>query len=87
MLSKAEQETVIRWDAEDRIANIDTANPVSIRKLDKLVASHPDVYKCVHVDEQFNAKQYEVDSRYIRFGKPPSEARREAGRRNSPFSA
>lgn len=32
-LSKAEQETIIRWDAEERIAHIDTAYPPMIDNL------------------------------------------------------
>ena len=85
-LSRAEQETILRWDAETRVASIDTADPVTIRKLDKLTADHPDVYKCVREDSRYEAKRYEVPSQYIRFGKPASEARREASRRSSPFS-
>ena len=81
-ISKAEQETVIHWDAEDKTAYIDTANPVTIRKLDTLVATHPDTYRCIRTDELYRAKRYEVDSKYIRFGKPTSEARREIGRAN-----
>ena len=77
-LTKAEQETTVNWCAESRTASIDSADPVVIRKLDKLVEAYPDVYKCVKVDTFYQAKWYEVDSRYIRFGKPPSEAQRAA---------
>ena len=80
-LIKAEQETVIRWDAEEGIAYIDTATPVVIRKLDKLVEEHPEAYRCVRVDSLYFAKRYTVAASYIRFGKPASAARREAGRK------
>ena len=154
-ICRAEQETVIRWDAEDKTAYIDTANPATecakmlgykeaqsavrqhcrycvkhtaphpqnptktiemnfipegdlyrlithsklpaaerferwvfdevlptIRKLDALVAAHPDAYRCTRSDEHYHAKRYEVDSKFIRFGKPASEAQKEAMRVN-----
>ncbi len=79
-LSRAEQETTIRWDAEANTAIIDTATPSVIRKLDKLVETHPETYKCIFVDSDFYAKKYEVAAGFIRFGKPASEARKKAGR-------
>lgn len=41
---KAETETTIRWDAEDRTAYIWTNDPSTIRKMDKLVEEDPDNY-------------------------------------------
>lgn len=82
-LTRSEQETVIVWDAEFRTATIDTADPVTIRKLDKLVAEYPEEYRLVLEDTLYGAKRYEVPARYIRFGKPASEAQREASRRKS----
>lgn len=79
-LNKAEQETIIRWDAEERIAHIDTAYAPIIAKLDKLVKSYPDTYKCVFVDELYKAKKYEVPASFIRFVKPASEKQKAAGR-------
>lgn len=79
-LTRAEQETVILWDAESRTATIDTANPVTLRKLEKLAAQPPEIYRLVSEDTLFSAKRYEVPAKYIRFGKPPSEAQREAAR-------
>lgn len=78
-LSMEERETHIRWDAVEKIAHIFTADPVSIRKLDKLVDGYPETYKLVK-DDNYGGKSYEVDSKYIRFGKPASEAQKEAGR-------
>ncbi|MDL2318240.1 hypothetical protein LJC74_04010 [Eubacteriales bacterium OttesenSCG-928-A19] len=86
-LTRAEQETVIVWDAEARTATIDTADPVTLRKLEKLAAQHPEVYRLVSEDTLYTAKRYEVPAQYIRFGKPPSEAQREAARKNSPYAA
>jgi hypothetical protein len=82
-LTRTEQETVIRWDALTKTAVIDTATPEVIRKMDKLAGQFPGVYKVVRVDPNYSAKRYEVDARYVRFGRPASEAQRNAARINS----
>lgn len=65
-----EQETTIRWDAQERIAHIYSANPSVIRKLDKLVEKYPQTYACVWEDDKWVAKKYRVPARWIRFGGP-----------------
>ena len=80
-LTKEERETTITWNAAERLAYIDTADPALIRKLDKLAAQYPDTYRETCRDDDFKTRVFEVDARYIRFGKPASEARREHGRR------
>lgn len=86
-LTRAERETTINWNMEQDTATIDTADPATIRKLDRLAEAFPEVYRCTGVDIAFQAKMYEVPTRYIRFGKPASEARREASRRTCVFSS
>jgi len=73
--TRDEQETSIVWDEAEQIAHIYAASPVSMRKLDKLVEEFPDVYKCVWTDKDGSAKKYTVAKKYIRFGKPASEAK------------
>ena len=80
--TKAEQETHITWDAVDNLAHIYTARPSMIRKLDKLVKAYPNEYKCVWTDSLYDAKKYTVPARYIRFGKPASEKKKAAARKN-----
>ena len=80
-LTKAEQETTVRWDADERKATIFSADPVSIRKLDRLCEQHPDVYRKTWTDGI--GARYECAARFIRFGKPPTEARIAAARRNT----
>ena len=77
-LTKEEQETTVNWCAADSTATIDTADPAVMRKLDRLVQEHPDVYKVVRVDPNYAAKMYSVPARFVRFGKPASEAQRAA---------
>lgn len=81
VLSKVEQETIIRWDASDREdVLIFTADPVVMRKLDKLVFDHPEHYQLLNERDQ--CKEYKTSSKYIRFGKPPSAAKRSAAAKN-----
>lgn len=88
--SRAEQETSIVWDEEEKVAHIYTASPVTMRKLDKLCSAHPDEYKKVWEEkagERVTAAKYTAPSGLVRFRKPTSEAVREAARKaakNSP---
>ena len=83
--SKAEQETTIVWDEEQRVARIYTASPATMRKLDKLCEVCPDEYTCTWTETdkkgRVTAAKYEVAAKLVKFGKPASEARKEAGRR------
>jgi hypothetical protein len=79
-LTKYEQETFITWNAEDRMARIETAHAPTIAKLDKLVAAYPDTYVCTSSDRIYNIKEYRVPASYIKFGKPASEAQKAASR-------
>lgn len=89
--SRAEQETSIVWDEEEKVAHIYTASPVTMRKLDKLCAAYPGEYKRIWVEKagaRVTAVKYTAPARLVRFGKPASEAKREAARKaakNSPF--
>lgn len=85
--SRTEHETIISFDAEERTAHIYTADPVYLRKLDKLHEEFPDAYTIAWTEPGGGARKYLAPSVLIRFGKPQSEAQREARRRNSPFSA
>lgn len=59
-----------------------------MKKLDRLCEQHPDTYKCIWADEHIMAdgipmgKRYSVPKKLVRFGKPTSEARREAARKS-----
>lgn len=83
--SRSEQETTIVWDEEEKVAHIYTASPLTMRKLDRLCWEHSDTYQCVWTENDAEGRQtaakYEVRSRLIRFAKPASQARIEAGKR------
>lgn len=78
-LSRAEQEVIIRWDAEERIAHIDAAYPPIVAKLDKLAEQFPDTYICTSFDSVYGAKRYSVPAKHIAFRKPPTEAQKRHG--------
>ena len=83
--TRAEQETSIVWDEEMKAANIYTASPITLRKLDKLCKACPAEYRQVWTETDKSGKvtaaKYEVAAKFIKFAKPASEARKEAGRR------
>ena len=76
-LSAYEKETIILFNAEEKTAEIYTADPVQIRRLDSLCAEFPDTYKLKKQDEI--SKTYTVPKDYITFRKPRviSERQRE----------
>lgn len=77
-LSRAEQETVVIFNAAEREAQIYSACPAVLTKLDKLTAQFPDTYKCTKADQY--GKTYTAPARFIRFGRPASEAVKAASR-------
>lgn len=70
-LKSCEREVQIRFDMEERVAHIYTSEPMYMRKLDKLVETLPEIYKCVKVDELGYFKKYECPMKFIRFGGKP----------------
>lgn len=68
-LSKYEQETIINFNVAEKFAEVYTADPNIIRKLDALVEKYPDHYKLVKQDDV--AKYYEVASKKLIQFRPP----------------
>ena len=67
-LTRYEQETVVIYNAEEKLAEIYTADPVVIRKLDKMVEKYPDEYKVIKQDSI--SKTYSCRKKLISF-RPP----------------
>lgn len=55
-LKPCEMETTIRWDRQERVAHIFTADPFMIRKFDKLCENSPQVWSCVWTDDKYEAR-------------------------------
>lgn len=79
-LSLYEQETVINYNREDKNATVYTRDPAVMRKLDQLVISFPEVYKCI--GETDIDKTYEMPKSAVNYRKPRrlSAEQREAAR-------
>ena len=84
-LTNIERETIITFNAAEDTAEVYTADPVYIRKMDKLCEQFPDTYKFM---EELSAKQckesktYSMPKRLVKFRAPVtreiSEEQREA---------
>lgn len=80
-LTREEMETTIRTDASDPFAHIFSSDPVFVRRLTKLCEEFPDTYSIKHTDLENGGIWVDCPKNRIRFSKPPSEARKESGRR------
>lgn len=79
-LTRYEQETIINFNAEEPTATLYTRDPAVMRKLDQLVISFPEVYKCI--GETDIDKTYEMPKSVVTYRKPRrlSEEQRDAKR-------
>ncbi len=68
MLSRIEQETIVNSNNAEKMAEVYTADPVMIRKLDKMVEKYPNTYKVIKQDDE--SKTYQFPKKLIRFGAP-----------------
>lgn len=82
--TRFELETTITMNAEEPTAEVFTADPATLRRLEKLRADYPDAYvqKYAGADSGGNVyeRAYTIPKRLIRFGKPASAAKIAAGR-------
>ena len=79
-LTKFEQETVINFNAGEKIATIYTRDSTVMRQLDALVIEFPEVFKCV--GETDIDKTYKMPKSAITYRKPRklSQEQREKAR-------
>ena len=67
-LSRYEQEIVINFNADEKEATVYTANPVWIRKMDKLCYEFPEIIRLKSWTEI--SKTYVLPKNLARIGKP-----------------
>ncbi len=79
-LTKYEMETIVNYNAGEQTATIYTRDKTVMRKLNKLVADYPEVYKLIEHDEV--SKTYSCPKTYVTYRKPRklSEKQREQAR-------
>jgi len=67
-LAKVEQEVVITFNAGEDTAELYTADPVYIRKMDKLVQQNPEQFKEIRQEKlegKVVAKRYTLPKRFV----------------------
>ncbi|MBQ8234807.1 MAG: hypothetical protein IJZ36_04425 [Bacilli bacterium] len=67
-LSRWEQETVVNYNNEEKTATVYTADPVVMRKLDKMVDKFPEDY--IVIAETSNSKTYKFSKKLIQYRNP-----------------
>lgn len=67
-LLRYEQETIINFNAGEKMATVYTADPAVIRNLDSLVIEYPDTFKCIKVNDI--SKTYEMPKSSVTYRKP-----------------
>lgn len=81
-LSRYEQETVINYNVSDAEASVYTADPNMMKRMDKLMAEFPEIFRAEQITEV--SKTYLVPKNYIKIRKPRkiSEEHKEQARQN-----
>ena len=67
-LSRYEQETIINFNADEKMATLYTRDPAVMRKVDALVIEYPDTFKCI--GETDIDKTYEMPKSVVTYRKP-----------------
>ena len=67
-LTRYEQETIINFNAQDKMATLYTRDPAIMRKVDALVIDYPDTFKCI--GETDIDKTYEMPKSVVTYRKP-----------------
>ncbi len=67
-LTRYEMETVINFNAGEETASVYTRDKAVMRRLDKLVESHPDTYRLEKQDEV--SKTYSMPKSCVTYRKP-----------------
>ena len=87
-LTRSEQETIINFNAQDKMATLYTRDPAVMRKVDALVIEYPDTFKCI--GETDIDKIYEMPKSAVIYRKPRRlsvEQRQEAKERMRALNA
>ena len=74
-MRRIEQETVINFNAEEDTASIYTADPVMIRRLDRLTETHPQHYQLINRTDISKTYGHSVSMNYTENG-PESRCRK-----------
>lgn len=80
-LTKYEMETVVNYNAGEQTATVYTRDKSVMRRLDRLVADYPDIYKLLRQTDI--DKTYSMPKSYVTYRKPRklNDEQREQARR------
>ena len=80
-LTKYEMETVVNYNAGEQAATVYTRDKSVMRRLDRLVADYPDIYKLLRQTDI--DKTYSMPKSYVTYRKPRklNDEQREQARR------
>ena len=67
-LTRYEQETIINFNADEKMATLYTRDPAVMRKVDTLVIEYLDTFKCI--GETDIDKTYEMPKSVVTYRKP-----------------
>ena len=67
-LTRYEQETIINFNAGEKMATVYTRDPAVIRQIDALVIEYPDTFRCI--GETDIDKTYEMPKSAVSYRKP-----------------
>lgn len=80
--SKLEMETIVNYNNGEKMAEVYSADPVVIRKLDDLCSRFPEDYECIKRDEW--SATYRFSKKLVQFRTPVhlTEEQKELARQN-----
>ena len=80
-ITREEQETIINFNAKDKIATVYTRDPTFMKQMDKLVSEYPDTFRYQYVSAV--DRVYKVPAASVTFRKPRrlTNEQREAARK------
>ncbi len=67
-IPREEQETIINFNAKDKMATVYTRDPIFMKQMDRLVGEYPDTFRCKSISEV--DRVYEVPAASVTFRKP-----------------
>lgn len=67
-IPKEEQETIINFNAKEKIATVYTRDPIFMKQMDMLAREYPETFKCKSVSEV--DRVYVVPASSVTFRKP-----------------
>ena len=67
-LTRYEQETIINFNAGEKMATVYTRDPAVIRQIDALVTEYPDTFRCIGATDI--EKTYEMPKSAVTYRKP-----------------